>query len=74
MGLIGLLLAVTCVTGIGSGALGSGIATLFDIDSNRTVSILLALAAGVMLSVICFQRVRVIALSSASWTCVIARV
>ena len=55
MGLIGLLLAVTCVTGIGSGALGSGIATLFDIDSNRTVSILLALAAGVMLSVICFD-------------------
>lgn len=55
MGLIGLLLAVTCVTGIGSGALGSGIATLFDIDSNRTVSILLALAAGIMLSVICFD-------------------
>ena len=57
MELIGLLLAVTCVTGIGSGALGSGIATLFDIDSNRTVSILLSLAAGIMLAVICFDFV-----------------
>ncbi|MGI6221153.1 MAG: ZIP family metal transporter [Coriobacteriales bacterium] len=55
MVLIGLLLAVTCVTGIGSGALGAGIASLFDIDSNRTASVLLSFAAGIMLSVICFD-------------------
>ena len=57
MGAIGLLVVVTVITGIGSGALGSGIATLFDIDSNRTVSILLAFAAGIMLAVICFDFV-----------------
>ena len=55
MELIGLLLVVTCITGIGSGALGAGIATLFDIDSNRTVSVLLSFAAGIMLAVICFD-------------------
>lgn len=49
------LLAITCITGIGSGALGAAIATLFNIESNRSVSILLSFAAGVMLSVICFD-------------------
>ncbi|MGI6216127.1 MAG: ZIP family metal transporter [Coriobacteriales bacterium] len=49
------LLLVTCITGIGSGVLGALIATLFNIESNRTVSILLSFAAGLMLSIICFD-------------------
>ncbi len=50
-------LIVSCITGIGCGALGAGIATLFDAGSNRTISILLSFAAGLMLSIICFDFV-----------------
>ena len=52
--LVGLI-ALTCVTGIGSGVLGAGLATLFDLDSNRTMSMLLSFAAGLMLAVISFD-------------------
>lgn len=55
MPVLAQLILLTCITGIGSGALGAGIATMFDANSNRTTSILLSFAAGLMLSIVCFD-------------------
>lgn len=55
MPVIAQLILLTCITGIGSGALGAGIATMFDSSSNRMTSILLSFAAGLMLSIVCFD-------------------
>ena len=55
MELLAALIVTTVIAGIGSGALGAGIATLFDLDSNRTMSILLSFAAGLMLAIVCFD-------------------
>ncbi len=46
---------ISCIAGIGCSSLGAGIATLFKAGSNRTASLLLSFAAGLMLSIICFD-------------------
>lgn len=55
MSALAQLILLTCITGIGAGAVGAGLASVFNIDSNRTMSILLSFAAGVMLSIVCFD-------------------
>ena len=57
MDVIGTLLATTAIAGVvGTGA-GGLIGAMMQKDSNRTVSLLLSLAGGVMLSVVCFDLI-----------------
>lgn len=51
------ILWITALAGIGGTGLGGLVGALFPRDSNRTVSLLLSFAAGVMLSVVCFDLV-----------------
>ena len=46
---------VTLVAGMGGTGLGGIIGALFKSESNRTVSLLLSFAGGVMLSIVCFD-------------------
>ena len=55
MGVIGTLIAVTAIAGVAGTGLGGLIGALLQKDSNRTVSLLLSFAGGVMLSVVCFD-------------------
>ena len=55
MGLLGNAAAITAAAGLGGTGLGGLIACLFRRDSGRTVSLLLSFAAGVMISVVCFD-------------------
>ena len=55
MGIIGTLLLTTALAGIGGTGLGGLIGALLQKDSNRTVSLLLSFAGGVMVSVVCFD-------------------
>ncbi len=55
MEMLGWMLLTVCITGIGSSALGAGIASFFDLSSNKLVSMLLSFAAGLMLAIICFD-------------------
>lgn len=48
---------VTAIAGIAGTGLGGIIGALFKKDSNRTVSLLLNFAAGVMLSIVCFDLI-----------------
>lgn len=48
---------VTTLAGVGGTGLGGCIGALFKKDSNKTVSLLLSFAAGVMLSIVCFDLV-----------------
>ena len=57
MGVIGTLILTTTIAGIGGTGLGGLIGALLQKDSNRTVSLLLSFAGGVMLSVVCFDLV-----------------
>lgn len=57
MGDLGLLTLVTAIAGVGGTGLGGVIGALFRKDSNRTVSLLLNFAAGVMLSIVCFDLI-----------------
>ena len=57
MGNIGLLLAVTAISGVVGTGLGGIIGALLQKESKRTVSLLLSFAAGVMLSVVCFDLI-----------------
>ena len=57
MGVIGTLILTTAIAGIGGTGLGGLIGALLQKDSNRTVSLLLSFAGGVMLSVVCFDLV-----------------
>ncbi len=50
-----LVAVITAVAGVGGTGLGGLIGALFDSDSEKTVSFLLSFAAGVMLSVVCFD-------------------
>ncbi|MCR5846325.1 MAG: ZIP family metal transporter [bacterium] len=52
---IALLIAITCVTGIGSGVIGASVASAFNLDSNRLMSMVISFAAGLMLAIICFD-------------------
>lgn len=50
-----ILLCSTAISGIGGTGLGGLIGALLQKDSNRAVSLLLSFAAGVMLSIVCFD-------------------
>ena len=57
MGVIETLLLTTAIAGVVGTGLGGLIGALLQKDSNRIASILLSFAAGVMLSVVCFDLV-----------------
>ncbi len=57
MELFGQVLLVTTIAGVGGTGLGGVVAALFRRDSSRVVSLLLSFAAGVMLSVVCFNLI-----------------
>ena len=50
-----LLVGITALAGMGGTGMGGLVACLFRKDSNKTVSLLLSFAAGVMTSVVCFD-------------------
>lgn len=52
------ILIVTAVAGVGGTGLGGMAGAMFRRDSNRVVSLLLAFAGGVMLSVVCYDLTR----------------
>lgn len=49
------VILITAVAGVGGTGIGGLIGALFNRDSEKTVSLLLSFAAGVMLSVVCFD-------------------
>ena len=55
MGVIETLLLTTAIAGVCGTGIGGLIGALLQKDSNRTVSLLLSFAGGVMLSVVCFD-------------------
>ena len=57
MGIIATLLVTTALAGVGGTGLGGIIGAMLQKDSKRVVSLLLSFAAGVMLSVVCFDLV-----------------
>ena len=57
MGVLSTLLLTTFIAGVVGTGLGGLIGALLQKDSNRTVSLLLSFAGGVMLSVVCFDLV-----------------
>lgn len=54
---IGTLLITTAIAGVGGTGLGGLVGAMLQKDSNRTVSLLLSFAGGVMLSVVCFDLI-----------------
>ena len=71
MGVIETLLMTTFLAGVVGTGLGGLIGALLQKDSNRTVSLLLSFAGGVMLSVVCFDLVtEAIETNSGVWTVV----
>lgn len=57
MGIIETLIITTTLAGVVGTGLGGLIGAMFKRDSNRTVSLLLSFAGGVMLSVVCFDLI-----------------
>ena len=57
MGVIETLLLTTAIAGVIGTGVGGLVGALLQKDSNRVVSLLLSFAAGVMLSVVCFDLV-----------------
>lgn len=57
MGVITTLLMTTAIAGVVGTGLGGLIGAMLQKDSNRTVSLLLSFAGGVMLSVVCFDLI-----------------
>ena len=55
MSSIWLLVAITAIAGVGGTGMGGVVACLFRKDSDKTVSLLLSFAAGVMTAVVCFD-------------------
>ncbi len=55
--MIATLIATTAIAGVVGTGLGGLIGAMLQKDSNRTVSLLLSFAGGVMLSVVCFDLV-----------------
>ena len=51
------VILITTVAGVGGTGLGGLVGALFRKDSNKTVSLLLAFAGGVMLAVVCFDLI-----------------
>lgn len=56
-GVITTLIAATAIAGVGGTGLGGVVGAMLQKESNRTVSLLLNFAGGVMLSVVCFDLV-----------------
>ncbi len=50
-----LLVGITALAGIGGTGLGGAVACMFRKDSDKTVSLLLSFAAGIMTAVVCFD-------------------
>ncbi len=57
MGVLATLILTTTIAGVVGTGLGGLVGALLQKDSNRTVSLLLSFAGGVMLSVVCFDLV-----------------
>ena len=57
MGVVETLLLTTFLAGVAGTGLGGLVGALLQKDSNRTVSLLLSFAGGVMMSVVCFDLV-----------------
>ena len=57
MGVIGTLILTTAIAGVAGTGVGGLIGATLQKDSNRVVSLLLSFAAGVMLSVVCFDLI-----------------
>ena len=57
MGVLATLILATTIAGVVGTGLGGLVGALLQKDSNRTVSLLLSFAGGVMLSVVCFDLV-----------------
>ena len=57
MGIIETLIVTTFLAGVAGTGLGGLVGAMLQKDSNRTVSLLLSFAGGVMLSVVCFDLV-----------------
>ena len=57
MGVIETLLLTTFIAGVMGTGLGGLVGAILQKDSNRTVSLLLSFAGGVMLSVVCFDLI-----------------
>ena len=55
MNSIWLLVGITAIAGVGGTGLGGAVACMFRKDSDKTVSLLLSFAAGVMTAVVCFD-------------------
>ena len=73
MEVIGMLMLTTALAGVGGTGLGGLVGAMLQKDSKRTVSLLLSFAAGVMLSVVCFDLVtEAIATNAGIWTVVAA--
>ena len=71
MGVLGTLILTTALAGVGGTGLGGLVGALMQKDSKRTVSLLLSFAAGVMLSVVCFDLVtEAIETGTGIWTVV----
>ncbi|QSX05781.1 ZIP family metal transporter [Sedimentibacter sp. zth1] len=51
------VIIVTAIAGVGGTGLGGIIGALFKKDSNKRVSLLLSFAAGIMLSIVCFELI-----------------
>jgi len=56
-GVIATLILTTAIAGVAGTGLGGLVGAMLQKDSNRTVSLLLSFAGGVMLSVVCFDLV-----------------
>ena len=71
MGVIGTLILTTFLAGVAGTGLGGLVGALLQKDSNRTVSLLLSFAGGVMLSVVCFDLVtEAVEANTGVWTAV----
>ena len=55
MNSIWLLVGITAIAGVGGTGMGGAFACMFRRDSDKTVSLLLSFAAGVMTAVVCFD-------------------
>ena len=57
MSIVATLILTTALAGVGGTGLGGLVGAMLQKDSNRTVSLLLSFAGGVMLSVVCCDLV-----------------